>query len=105
MGTPTTKRTMTTQYLWDGHGIRGSLATVTVKYHGPTNTKGSRWKATVKRDRDTTLSATATFEDGPVAAFNALRRKHVDVLGDWVVAHIGSADMGDTYHLLCTLAG
>jgi hypothetical protein len=46
----------------------------------------------------------APFEDGPVAAFNALRRKHVEDLGDWVVAHVGTADMGDTYHLLCTLA-
>jgi hypothetical protein len=96
---------MTTAYFWDGHGIRGSLPTVTVKYHGPTDTRGSRWKATVKRDSSCTMSAMAPFEDGPVAAFNALRRKHVEDLGDWVVAHIGSADMGDTYHLLCTLAG
>ena len=77
---------------------------MTVKYHGATNSRGSRWKATLKRDRETTWSAMATFEDGPVAAFNALRRKHVDMIGDWVVAAVGQADSGDTYHLLCRMA-
>lgn len=96
---------MANSYLWNGYSITGSMPTVTVKYHGPTNTRGSKWKATLKRDSSTTLSATATFEDGPIGAFNALRRKHADVLGDWVVAHVGTADMGDTYHILCTFAG
>jgi hypothetical protein len=91
-------------YQWDGHGIRGSAPVVVVKYHGPTNTRGSRWKATLKRDSQTTYTAMATFEDGPVAAFNALRRKHVDELGGWIVGAIGTIDP-DTYAITCTMAG
>jgi hypothetical protein len=89
-------------YLWDGHGMRGSLPVVTVKYLGATDTRGSRWKATLKRDSQT-YTAMATFEDGPVAAFNALRRKHVDELGGWIVGAIGTIDP-DTYAITCTMA-
>lgn len=35
---------------------------VTVKYLGATNSRGSRWKATYRRDRDTVFSATIPYD-------------------------------------------
>jgi hypothetical protein len=87
-------------FTWDGHSLSPSFGkAVTVKYHGATNTRGSRWVASVKRDRHTTWRASATYQDGPIAAFNALRRKYVADLGDWTVAAVGSLD-SETYVLL-----
>ena len=88
-------------FTWNGHSLSPSFGiAVTVKYQGPTNTRGSRWIASVKRDRQTTWRASATYDDGPIAAFNALRRKYVADLGDWTVAAVGSLDT-ETYVLLC----
>lgn len=82
---------------WTGTHISGSRPAVVVRYHGPTNTKGSCWRATLKRDSETTWRGSAPFQDGPVAAWNALRFKHG--LHDWTVERIGSIDP-DTYVIL-----
>lgn len=82
---------------WNGHSITNSRPAVVVRYSGPTNTRGSRWLATLKRDAKTTWRGSTTFENGPVAAWNALRFKHG--LHDWTVASVGSIDP-DTYVIL-----
>ncbi len=49
---------------------------ITVKYHGPTNTKGSRWTATLDRGGKVRFSATVGFDYGDSAndgADNAAR--------------------------------
>lgn len=97
----TTEVLMSSAFIWNGHGLPGSCPTVTVRYQGPTNTRGSRWSATLKRDRQTTYRASVPYDEGPVAAFNALRRKHVAELGDWTLKAAGVADQGDTYFFLC----
>lgn len=84
-------------HTWNGHEISNSRPAVVVRYSGPTNTRGSRWLATLKRGAETTLRGSATFEDGPVAAWNALRFKHG--LHEWVVASVGRID-SDTYVIL-----
>jgi hypothetical protein len=80
--------------LWTGTHISPCLCAAVVKYLSPTNSKGSRWKASIKRDSETTWTATVPFNDGPVAAFNALRFKHG--LHEWTVGTIASLD-ADTY--------
>jgi len=39
-----------------------------VRYSGPTNTRGSRWFATIKRGADCTWRGSAAFEEGPITA-------------------------------------
>jgi hypothetical protein len=91
-------------FTWNGHSLSPSFGlAVTVKYQGATNTRCSRWVASVKHDRHTTWRASVTYDDGPLAAFNALRRKHVSALGDWTVAAVGSLDT-ETYVLLCRVS-
>lgn len=80
---------------WSGHSVQGSSACAVVKYHGPTNTRGSRWIATLKRSSQTgdQWRASATFEDGPlVAAELVLKRADLD----WKVCSCHSIDP-DTY--------
>ena len=55
-------------FQWTGSHVSGSRACAVVKYHGPTNTRGSRWIATVKRDCETVWRASATFDEGPITA-------------------------------------
>ena len=57
-----------TSFQWTGSHVSGSRACATVKYHGPTNTLGSRWIATVRRDSDHTWRGFATFDEGPITA-------------------------------------
>ena len=62
-------------FTWTGAFVSGSTACAVVKYHGPTNTKGSRWIATIKRGGDETFRASASFLDGPLVAAIAATRK------------------------------
>jgi hypothetical protein len=57
-----------TEFYWTGSHVSGSRACAVVKYHGPTNTRGSRWIATIKRDSDHTWRGSASFEEGPISA-------------------------------------
>lgn len=57
-----------TSFQWTGSHVSGSRACAVVRYHGPTNSRGSRWLATIKRDNTTTWRGSATFEEGPITA-------------------------------------
>jgi hypothetical protein len=59
---------MTSTFHWTGQHVDGSRACAVVKYNGATNTRGSRWLATIKRDSQTTWRGSATFEEGPITA-------------------------------------
>jgi len=78
---------------WNGHSVRGSEGSCAlVKYLGPTNHRGSRWKATIMRDAETKWSATASYEEGPIVAVEKLLEKQNL---DWTVkgcAHAGGMD-------------
>ena len=68
----TNHNTDNTQPTWTGSHVQGSTICAVVKYHGPTNTRGSRWIATIKRGGGEVWRASSPFEDGPlVAATNA----------------------------------
>jgi len=60
---------------WTGTYVRGSITCAIVKYHGPTNTRGSRWIATIKRGGGETWRASVPFQDGPLVAAIAATRK------------------------------
>ena len=60
---------------WTGTHVTGSTACAVVRYHGPTNTRGSRWIATIKRGGDETWRASVPFQDGPVVAAIAATAK------------------------------
>ena len=53
---------------WNGSHVSGSRACASVRYAGPTNSRGSRWLATIKRDSGTVWRGSATFEEGPITA-------------------------------------
>jgi hypothetical protein len=53
---------------WTGSHVSGSRACAVVKYHGPTNTRGSRWIATIKRGGGEIWRASVSFQDGPITA-------------------------------------
>jgi len=53
---------------WSGGFMSGSRPCAVVKYHGPTNSKGSRWIATIRRDSGTVWRASVPFLDGPITA-------------------------------------
>jgi len=78
---------------WNGHSVNGSKGSCAlVKYLGPTDYKGSRWKATVSRDSETMWSAIASYDDGPIVAVENLIEKYGL---DWEVrgcAHVGGID-------------
>ena len=48
--------------------MNGSRACAVVKYHGPTNSQGSRWIATIRRDSSNVWRASVPFLDGPITA-------------------------------------
>ena len=60
---------------WNGCYVSGSTACAVVKYHGPTNSRGSRWAATITRGADCKWRASVTFADGPIAAAMAAAAK------------------------------
>ena len=72
-----------------------------VEYRGPTETRGGRWVAVIRRGRDRSdcYRATVTFKDGPDAAARAA----VDCFNaaegfDWVLLGAAlSMDGGDRY--------
>ena len=53
---------------WTGHHVSGSRVCAVVKYHGPTDTRGSVWIATIKRDSETIWRASVPFAAGPITA-------------------------------------
>jgi len=64
---------------WTGAYVSGSTACAVVKYYGPTNSRGSRWIASIKRDRETVWRGSVPFEDGPIsAALTACAKAGVD---------------------------
>jgi len=79
---------------WTGHSVRGSEGSCAlVKYLGPTDYRGSRWKATIMRDAETKWSATASYNEGPIVAVEMLLEKHR--VPDWTIkgcAHAGGMD-------------
>jgi len=80
---------------WTGSHIEGSSPAIVVKYHGPTDRRGSLWRATLKRDSNTRWIGTASFREGPIAAARNLLAKRVE-LTDWIVSGCYTID-GDTY--------
>jgi len=64
-----------TSFNWTGSYVSGSTTCAVVKYLGPTNTRGSRWSATIQRDSECTWRASVTFADGPIAAALAAAAK------------------------------
>ena len=87
-------------YAWTGHYLSPCGIAVAVKYYGPTNTRGSRWVATLRRS-DVNLRAAVPFDDGPIAAINALRHKHADLIGGHIIHSVGAIDP-DTYAVILT---
>lgn len=55
-------------FQWTGSHVDGSRACAVVKYLGPTNTLGSRWAATIRRDSETVWRGSAAFNEGPITA-------------------------------------
>ena len=53
---------------WTGSHVSGSRVAAVVRYHGPTDIRGSVWVATIKRDSENVWRATVPFADGPVTA-------------------------------------
>lgn len=81
-----------------------------VKYCGPTDTRGSRWIATIRRGqtRADVVRATVPYADGPDAAAAAVvQRFNLTIARDWagdgipdawrVIGAAQSIDGGDTY--------
>ena len=72
-----------------------------VKYHGPTDTKGSRWTATIRRgsQRQDVFRASVSFNEGPDAAVQAAVDKFNQKMeSDWVVLSFPhSIDGGNIY--------
>jgi hypothetical protein len=82
-------------FTWTGTHVSGSTVCAVVKYHGPTNTKGSRWIATIKRGGCETFRTSAPFLDGPLVAAIAAARKFG---ADWTPVSCHSIDP-DTYFI------
>jgi len=78
---------------WTGTHVSGSTACAVVRYHGPTNSRGSRWIATIKRGGDEIWRASVPFQDGPVVAAIAAAAKFG---ADWTPVDCHSID-SDTY--------
>lgn len=100
---PTTVDSLATQsgQYWNGSYVTGGDgATPTgllVRYHGPTNTLGGRWVATLRHSDGSRAAAfTASFQTGPLAAARGL----LDRQGwqHWALLSIAYVD-GDTYHV------
>ena len=72
-----------------------------VKYCGPTDTRGSRWIATIRRGqtRADVFRATVPYGDGPDAAAAAVvDRFNAAMAADWrVIGAALSTDGGDSY--------
>ena len=84
---------MAQDFSWTGTNVSGSTACAVVKYCGPTNTRGSRWIASIRRDRETVWRGSVPFQDGPIsAALTACAKAGVD----WAPVSCHSID-ADTY--------
>jgi hypothetical protein len=84
---------MATAFHWTGSCVSGSHACAVVRYAGATDTRGSRWLATIKRDNDNAWRASATYQEGPItAALRAASKAGVD----WQAVTCHSID-SDTY--------
>lgn len=84
-----------------GSPAAGTIPCVMVSYLGPTNTLGSRWRATLKRGADAayTWRASVPYHGGPDAAVEAvLAKANRDMQADWnIIGRPLSVDGGDTY--------
>lgn len=60
---------------WTGTHVSGSTACAMVRYCGPTDRRGSRWLATIRRDAGTVWRASVPFADGPLTAARAAADK------------------------------
>ena len=84
---------MTATFYWTGSHVSGSRTCAAVRYVGPTNSRGSRWLATIKRDASTVWRGSSTFEEGPItAALRAATKAGVE----WQALTCHSLD-ADTY--------
>ena len=70
---------------WTGSHVDNSRPAIIVKYCGPTDRRGSIWRATCTRDSGTRWIGTASFNEGPIAAARNLLSKRVE-MEDWRVA-------------------
>ena len=85
---------MTSPLIWNGHYVSGSTACAVVRYHGPTDTRGSRWIATIHcAGGEAVHRASVPFEEGPVTAAIAAAAKFG---ADWTPVDCHSID-SDTY--------
>lgn len=66
---------MIQDFQWTGACVSGSTACAIVRYSGPTNTRGSRWLATIKRGGGEIWRASVPFADGPLVAAIAAAAK------------------------------
>ena len=82
------------------------MIVITVKYNGPTNTRGSRWTATMSDNRGGKISCTNPFlygnEDGSQDAALKVLLKWADNVNlertdasDWIIKRIGEDYRGD----------
>lgn len=84
---------MTQDFNWTGSHVSGSTACAVVKYHGPTNSRGSRWIATIRRGGGENWRASVPFQDGPLVAAVAAAAKFG---ANWTPISCHSID-SDTY--------
>ena len=79
--------------VWNGHGCNVKTAVI-VDYLGPTDHKGSRWRAKVKNSNERAWTASVGFQAGPIEAAAKLLKKYKL---DWELQHGASTNNGDTY--------
>jgi len=79
--------------VWNGHGCNVKTAVI-VDYQGPTNDRGSQWRAKVKNSSERAWTATATYDEGPIEAAAKLFKKY---RLDWELEHGASTNNGNTY--------
>ena len=53
---------------WNGHYLEAAKPCALVRYAGATDTKGSRWLATLRRGADSVFRASVDYESGPLEA-------------------------------------
>ena len=86
---------------WTGTHVSGARPSALVRYHGPTDRKGSRWIATIKRGKEEAFRASVPFSDGPIAAAEAAAEKLCEKYGTaeaWLPSLCSSVDgVGDAY--------
>lgn len=82
---------------WSGAYVTNCHSVIGVRYHGPTNTLGSRWGAFYRRDSETVWRSYVPFADGPIAAAQKLIADREINLS---VVSVGQIEP-DAYAVLC----